>query len=482
MSLNVALTNAVSGLRASQGQIDVVSRNVSNANTAGYTRKIADSRAVVVAGQGQGVTLAETRRLVDAGLQRDVRTAISTEARLATLDSYLELLEQNFGKPTDSFSIAAKVNVLRSRFEDLHAAPEGLTQQLAVIRQAEEVCRDLASLSRTIQEMRVQTETDIANAVTEVNQALGQIKELNDQIALGRSKNVSTADLEDQRDILVDKVAEQLGVHYVERDDGRVVLMTESSRLLVEIGSFSLDFVQTATITPAQTYAGGTLNGLTLGGIDITSELSQGKLAALFNLRDTRLVQAQQQLDEFARAITVAFQGTGTGLAGTAVELFQDGTATFANTAAATVGYSQRIAVNSVLDTDPWRLREGTNTGVVVTESTDTGSTAVLDTIMSLFDNNQTFNNVGLGTTQTFQEYTAQFVAFQGQERASILSQHEYQEQLLTTLSSKLQNDSGVQVDEEIAHLIALQNAYAASARVVSSIDELFQELLNMKR
>jgi flagellar hook-associated protein 1 len=77
MSLDIALQNSLSGLRVAQGGLDIVSRNVTNANTEGYTRKIAQQLPTVIRGEGAGAYLAEIRRTVDAGLRRELETAIS---------------------------------------------------------------------------------------------------------------------------------------------------------------------------------------------------------------------------------------------------------------------------------------------------------------------------------------------------------------------------------------------------------------------
>ncbi len=49
---------------------------------------------------------------------------------------------------------------------------------------------------------------------------------------------------------------------------------------------------------------------------------------------------------------------------------------------------------------------------------------------------------------------------------------------MLNTLQKKLKATSGVNIDDEMAHLLALQNAYSANARVMSTIKQMYDPLM----
>ena len=80
--LTTALLAATSGLRAAQTGIDLVSRNVANATTVGYTRKTIVQTPLIVGGEGQGVRLGDIERNVNARLQVEVRSAPRLMMRL----------------------------------------------------------------------------------------------------------------------------------------------------------------------------------------------------------------------------------------------------------------------------------------------------------------------------------------------------------------------------------------------------------------
>ncbi|WP_084462710.1 flagellar hook-associated protein FlgK [Oceanibaculum pacificum] len=483
MSLNIALQNALSGLRVSQGGMDIVSRNISNANTEGYTRKVAEQLNVVYRGQGAGAALAEVRRQVDEGLRRELENSTSLQSKLQVVDTVLSELELGFGKPNENTSIAGQLNTLRNSFEQLYANPENLTAQQAVLDKAQSLIDGLGAMSDQVQELRERTDADIATAVEETNAALAKIAELNDDIARLKAQGRSTADVEDLRDIEVRKVAENIGIKYFERSDGKLVLMTESSRYLVEYEDFQLSFDTTGGMDPNARYP-GVLGGVTLNGVDITGEISSGKIGGLLELRDQRLVQAQGQLDEMAATMTEMFQATG-------VELFQDNGATFARGAGDVnvVGLSQRLTLNQDIIDEPWRLREGSDVVAVPTESANIGDTTIIEGIIDAFNATRAFTTtepggltLGTGTGVTLQSYAAGIVSFQGVQRANTQAQLSFEQGLNLSLDQRLKNESGVNIDEEISTLIQLQTAYAASARVVSTITQAFDELLSINR
>ena len=73
MSLNLVLTSAISGLSTAQAGLDVVSNNIANVNTEGYTRKVFVPESVVLSGQGAGVRIGDIINNVDQNLLRDLR-------------------------------------------------------------------------------------------------------------------------------------------------------------------------------------------------------------------------------------------------------------------------------------------------------------------------------------------------------------------------------------------------------------------------
>ena len=107
MTLTTSLLNAKSGMISAQAGLDVVSRNIANATTEGYTKKIHNQSNRIIGGRGYGVQTGEVTRKVSENLQREVREQNAAINKLEILDEFLGRLELEFGRPDDQSSIAA---------------------------------------------------------------------------------------------------------------------------------------------------------------------------------------------------------------------------------------------------------------------------------------------------------------------------------------------------------------------------------------
>jgi len=482
MSLTQALQNSLSGLAATQGGLDVVSRNIANANTVGYTRKIADPTARILAGEGAGVTLGVERRIVDQQLLTDLRNTVSDRERDNAIADILGEFEQSFGQPGDSFSISHRIDDLRVAFERLHSAPENVVLQSAVVEAAQDLASEFVNLSNAIQTLREKADQAIDDAVGEVNASLQRIAELNESISEQTALGQTTADLEDLRDLEVDKIAEKMGVRTFARSDGTIAVLTEESTFLLEINAGNIDFTPQGNINVGPLPAGAgdiSVDNVLIYDADDTNtqEITTGEIGGLLRLRDTLLVQAQAQLDELAGEMALRFQNTDDGAGNDEVNLFFDGTASYV--AGNEQGIASRIAVNTAIVNNTWRLRDGVD---VAAENTNRGDQTVLNRVLQAFeDTSITFNNGQVNGNFTLQNFASSWIGFQGQQRSNFVTSEEFNDQLATDLRQRALNQSGVNVDEELANLIQLQSSYNASARVISTVNEAFDQLLAIR-
>ena len=316
MSLTAALMNSLSGMRASQTGLDIVSRNVANASTPGYTRKSADLEHIVLDGQGAGVRRLAVEREIDVRIQRELRIERAGSSRLDVVDSFLQRIDQMLGRPDEDVSFASSVKNLSNSFQELADKPEDPTLRGAVVSAADRLADDLNRLSDSIQQMRLEADQGIAEAVGIVNDALHNIKDLNEEIATRHLGGRSAADLEDQRDRYLDALSEQMDVQYLSRTNGEIVILTQTGRTLLDSQVHELSVDGRSVITPASLYdADPTQRGVATvtlstpdGDIDLLArnEISDGRIAGFVEIRDTLMPQAQAQLDELAHHLALA--------------------------------------------------------------------------------------------------------------------------------------------------------------------------------
>ncbi len=303
MSLNLALTSAISGLSTAQAGLDVISNNIANVNTEGYTRKIFVPESVVLAGQGAGVQLGDIINQVDKNLLKDTRNARSAYGLLASTSSYYKRIQDTFGTTMSNSSVSNQLNRLQLEFSSLTSSPETVSQQLAAVQAGRAVADNLANMSRTIQTLRLNADREIEAATNELNSYLSNIASLNDQIAFAKGSNRQTEDLEDKRDVALNKVSDLLDVRYFENSNGSVTVFTSDGTTLVDSQAVRMSHVALTLVAPTSSYAGGDFNGLFAGVRDITNSIRSGKLRSLVDMRDSTLPDMQAQVDQLAKSL-----------------------------------------------------------------------------------------------------------------------------------------------------------------------------------
>ena len=316
MSLTQALNAARSGLAASQAGIDVTSRNIANANTVGYTAKSVDQTNLIVAGESRGVTRLAAQRHVDAFLQQQIRTENATTSALTAKADMLTRIDRMFGSPDSETSISASIDKLAGRLSDLITSPEDSAARLTFLNQAQHVATDLNSMSRTVQDMRLEAEQNIADDVAQANTLLKQVANLNQQISQRVGSSLSAADLQDQRDLAINELSKLMDIRVNERDDGTVTVFTGGGQLLLDKTPAELSFDQHTQINASSVYDADPAKR-TVGTISLVSGSTKidlvaagafegGSIGGYLELRDEILPEAQDQLDEIASQLALS--------------------------------------------------------------------------------------------------------------------------------------------------------------------------------
>jgi len=315
MSLDIARLIAFSGLSAAQLQITVASSNISNADTAGYTEKTANQVSNVTAGIGTGVSITGITSTVDKLLLKSLVAATSDLGSADTTNSYLTELEQLYGTTgssdgtTSGTSLANTLAAFESALTSLAATPSSASLQANAINALNDVVTQLRETSDGIQKLRANADQDISSAVGDVNKDLQQIADLNNEIRQTAAAGQSTADLEDQRNSALQDVASQMNVNYYTASNGDLQVYTASGQSLVDSSAHLLSYTPVASVTASTTYSAGSssgFSGITVNGVDITAQITSGKIGGLVTLRDQTLPAAEAQLDQLASQLAAS--------------------------------------------------------------------------------------------------------------------------------------------------------------------------------
>lgn len=316
MSLSIARYAAYSALMTTQTQISVASSNIANADTEGYTRKVATQVATVSNGTGTGSAVTGITSTVDALLVKSLVQATSSLGAATVTESYASQLQSYFGTTTGSdddsgTSIANTLASLETAISNLADTPESATLKQQVVNSIDDLAAQLRDTSSQIRTLRGNADQEIGSAVDSANDLLATIDDLNDQIIQASSSGNSTADLEDQRNTALQDLASLMDINYYSASNGAVQVYTTSGQVLLDSSVHELSFYTSGTVTAELTG----LSGISVDGSDITSDIKSGSIAALIEQRDVTLPAAQDEIDELAVELAAtlnAISNTGT--------------------------------------------------------------------------------------------------------------------------------------------------------------------------
>jgi flagellar hook-associated protein 1 len=474
MGLTASLLSARSGILGAQAAIDVVSRNIANASTEGYTRKIHNQSNLVTGGIGQGIQIDEVTRQVTSGLQRETREQTAVVEELEIIDDFLGRLELQFGRPDDQSSIAAKMTDLKQAFQALATTPEDVSTQISVITAAQELAREFNDLNDQIQNLRADADARISDQVAEVNTAMANIDSLNTEIGQRKALGQSTADLRDQRDQLLVQVNEKMSITSFERPNGEITVLAPGGNLMLDDTRLPISFVATNTFVAGNTVQPIQIStGSTTVSISADVSAGDGSLAGLLRIRDTLLPTVQTALDDLAFEIATNLATVSVGGVNEAVNLFTDAGGTAAP-GAFTNGFAGTIQVRTALTTLPTLIADPEIAAGFTPAGP--GDPALPLAIIGVFEATQALS-LAPGVNNTMEGFAAQLIGTVANQKADFESQLTFQSNFRDGLSDRFNDESAVNTDQELADLIRLEAAFSASARVLAAVQRAVDEL-----
>jgi flagellar hook-associated protein 1 FlgK len=433
ISTFMGLQTSLRGLLAHQQAIDTTSHNVANANTEGFSRQEAvlgatDGLPVIgaapnggIGSLGTGVTVDGYRRIRDAFLDLQYRAQAMQVGDQETRSTQLDQVELVLAEPGDN-GIASQLSKFWNAWADVSNAPDDISARQALIDQAQNIADSFKTVDTQLTTVKAQATAEYA-ALTGVGgdvQALGQeIAQLNAAIKQFTSSGDSPNDLMDRRDQLLDKLSKLAQVRVTPFGNGS---------MQVDLGDAAVPFVNDTTVTWPQplTSPGGTLGAL----IDITK--TGGTI-------DSYRADLNNVVKTLADAVNALHNPGGTG------------TNFFTYTAGAEAG---SLAVNVTTAT----VRTSTS-----------GAVGANDIALAI---------AGLRGGTPDKLYTS-FVTRIGGDLKNAQRGEANANVLLNSIEDRRQSTSGVSMDEEMTNLVRYQRGYQASARTMSTMDQMLDTLIN---
>jgi flagellar hook-associated protein 1 FlgK len=502
--LNGALGIATGGLRNVSFGLSVVSQNVANASTPQYAVESATQTSLSENGQEFGVQSGLVVSASSPALQGEVATQNAEASAANTTSAGLATIEPALGTVAGSNDLGSQLTAVQSAFSALLSDPSNGVQQDAVVTSAATLARGINTLSAAYGSARQAAESGVVSGVGQLNTALAQIGTLNKQIVTQQAQGLSTADTMNQRAQAENTISTLVNARFLAQPDGSVMVLTAGGAQLPTDGSQTLTVVS-ASVGPTTSYPGGGIPGILLGGTDITAQLTGGSIGANVVLRDVTLPTYQGSLDEFSQTLSARFAGQG-------LALFSDGSgnvpvSTGLSPQNGYVGYAGTIQVNPAVQATPSLVRDGTQAvaGSATGPSAFTPNPSGLAGFSTLISRVLTYalgsqaqagvaqvpvSTSNLGPGGNLQAgYAAQndllsavntMSAAQAADSGNATSAATDAAGVQTSLQGKLTSATGVDMDTELGQMVVLQNAYGANAKVISTIEALFADVLAM--
>jgi flagellar hook-associated protein 1 FlgK len=446
-------------LAAQQIGLSVAGQNIANVNTPGYSRQRVELQASVPAMEnfgfvGQGVDVQSIQRERDTFIDSELRGENQSLNRWDNQEQSLSEIEGIFNEPSDSGLSSAMTNFWNS-WGDLSNNPQNGAARESVRETGNSLASTFNQLHTRLTDLQSNLSEDLQNNINDINSKLVQVATLNEGIASTENRGISANDLRDKRDLLLQDLSGYADIQVVERKDGAVTLSL-SGRILVE--QTNVHKLGTKTVTNNQ----GTVEMPTWAEDGSIITPSNGTLKGIMETRDTIIPEQLKNLDDMAKGIVNkvnALQMAGTGLNGSTGIPFFDA----ATTGAANMALDSRITadVSKIAASADGNSNDGNNADAI--------SNLQKDKFMS-------------GDTLSVGDFFAAAMGKLGVQSKEATFMHENQQLMVDQLTQQQESVSGVSLDEEMTQLMKYQRAYEAAAKLVTSVDEMMQTVINMKQ
>ncbi|MBM3846430.1 MAG: flagellar hook-associated protein FlgK [Verrucomicrobia bacterium] len=463
-------------LQTQQMGVEVAGHNLANVNNPNYSRQrvqIESSLAIPVSPigvQGTGADVVAIRQIRDQILDDQITSEVSLSGSLASAQKALQYAQANLGQRIDrhsaganaaasatslsgEFGVAEGINALFNSFQSIAVSPRDTTERTVLLENAKALSAKFQQTDARLGRLRTTLDDSLRADVSEANLLLTDIALLNNEIANAEIRNGGAAnDLRDKRQTKLEELAKLANVT-VTRDSDGVLSVAVGTTTMVS-GKNVLETFQAYDAGGGQILVRGATSGSPLS-------LTSGSMHGTISTRDGSIATLRSDLNALAALVISevnAVHSTGFSLTGATGANFFTGTD------------ASNMGVNTALTTNPQLVQAS---GVAA----NAGDNQVALQMAQLADK----RHAGLAD-QTFSQYFNRVVSNLGQSLANTNGQAETQQVVEDMLLRQRDSLMGVSIDEEMSDLIRFQKAYQASARIITTVDEMLETVLTLKR
>jgi flagellar hook-associated protein 1 FlgK len=449
-SLTTSLLNTANSMRAVEQALSVTENNVINASTPGFARQTASFEAMpfdLTVGLPGGVRPGPVQSSRDAFAEQSVRDQQTSlgfyQQKTADITS-----AQNYFSLSSTSGIAPAMSALFQSFSDLSVNPNDTVSRQAVINQAQTVAQNFQQTASGLASQGSNIDDAARSTVDSINHLAGVVATINGQNRVDPSGGID-AGVDAHMTSTLEQLSQLVNFTALQQPDGTITVYVGGQTPLVVGGQ---SFAISGDFSTAKTAI------LSSSGNDISSQLTGGKISALLDDKNNVLPSYMQDLNTLAKSVA---DQVNTGLS---KGIDQNGgpPATDLFTYNASLGAAVSMGVNPITPDQIAAALPGSPGG-----------------------NGNALNLAALANGKNLNNYTlAQFYGNLGGRVGNDLSaatdNQTTKELLLNQAQTLRQQTSGVSLDQEAANLISFQRAFQAGAKMLTVLDTLSRDLMNV--
>ncbi len=308
--MSSVLNNATTGLLAFQRAIATTSQNIANANTEGYSRQRIDldsiSPSAHYAGAvGRGVRVDNVERLHN---EFSTQRVIESSSAYTAEDTHLNLASRIDALVADeALGLSPAMSEFDAALQDAAANPSSAAVREVLLGSGQALADRFSSMQIELSSTRNEVAQRMDSDINEVNELALSVADLNRRITLLGTQG-GTNEIEDQRDLLIGRIADLIDVKTVSQDNGAVNLAIGNGQWLVtDSMTREMRIVSDATEPSGQ--------ALQIGGGDLWENLDDnvttgGSIGGYLAFARDTLSPTEQRLGRLARVVAEGINET----------------------------------------------------------------------------------------------------------------------------------------------------------------------------
>lgn len=510
----LGFNTARSGLFASQRALDITGHNISNVNTPGYSRQRlnqAQSNPMTLPGGtgmlGAGVDTLSINQFRNEFLDFKYRSEVITQGYWESKRDGLKFIEAIINEPSET-GITTVIDEMFAAFQELSKNPENLTTRALVRQRGIAFTNTLNHMYNQFEKMAKDLNFDIQTTVTSINSFADQISLLNEQIFKAELDGSHANDLRDRRNLLVDELSKLVNVDVVEVMDVNDQTLSgqegnsTTKKLVLQINGHPLVYHNRVNKLDATAEVASNFDSHIMmkqikwkSGDIIDIKGLKGELKALLDLRDGEdgnrkgvpfyINELNRFAQTFAKEINEIhkksyglngdFNGIGNATDGGGYLMFTAGKILsedmYTGADLTTLEHSRitakNISISLDIDIDLNKVGASTSVGLLPGDGSQALEMSLLRHKTGMFQE---------GKPEDFIKSLISNLGVDTQEAVRMAANQQF---LTEQINSQKQAISGVSLDEEMSNMVKFQHAYNASARMITTMDEMIDTIIN---